>query len=80
MIMVFLFLKFIYFSESSVIAGVAKFVIHFENNNSERVLSDKSQFLLECYVHRCAGNDSNLLIVFYVQIMPDDFVMQLHRF
>ncbi|MDC6721046.1 hypothetical protein N6O07_23130, partial [Escherichia coli] len=26
-----------------------------------------------------AGNDSNLLIVFYVQIMPDDFVMQLHR-
>ncbi len=28
----------------------------------------------------CGGNDSNLLIVFYVQIMPDDFVMQLHRF
>ncbi|NLR54398.1 glycosyltransferase [Citrobacter freundii] len=28
----------------------------------------------------CFGNDSNLLIVFYVQIMPDDFVMQLHRF
>ena len=26
------------------------------------------------------GNDSNLLIVFYIQIMPDDFVMQLHRF
>ncbi|HFD0365997.1 TPA: EAL domain-containing protein, partial [Escherichia coli] len=26
------------------------------------------------------GNDSNLLILFYVQIMPDDFVMQLHRF
>ncbi len=26
------------------------------------------------------GNDSNLLTVFYVQIMPDDFVMQLHRF
>ncbi|CAM8550741.1 Transcriptional regulator FimZ [Escherichia coli] len=26
------------------------------------------------------GNDSNLLIVFYVQIMPDGFVMQLHRF
>ncbi|VDB02101.1 hypothetical protein BANRA_05435 [Klebsiella pneumoniae] len=25
------------------------------------------------------GNDSNLLIVFYVQIMPDDFA-QLHRF
>ena len=29
---------------------------------------------------RSQGNDSNLLIVFYVQIMPDDFVMQLHRF
>ena len=29
---------------------------------------------------REAGNDSNLMIVFYVQIMPDDLVMQLHRF
>ena len=29
---------------------------------------------------RILGNDSKLLIVFYVQIMPDDFVMQLHRF
>ncbi len=29
---------------------------------------------------RRAGSDSNLLIVFYVQIMPDDLVMQLHRF
>ena len=27
-----------------------------------------------------AGNGPNLLIVFYVQIMPDDFIMQLHRF
>ena len=31
-------------------------------------------------LRRLLGNDSNLLIVFYVQIMPDDFVMQLHRF
>ncbi|WP_250693525.1 FimD/PapC N-terminal domain-containing protein, partial [Escherichia coli] len=31
------------------------------------------------YFVSVAGNDSNLLIVFYVQIMPDDFVMQLHR-
>ncbi len=31
-------------------------------------------------VYYRAGNDSNLLIVFYVQIMPDDLVMQLHRF
>ncbi|MCW6443278.1 hypothetical protein MGS53_04255, partial [Klebsiella pneumoniae] len=30
-------------------------------------------------IYRHAGNDSNLLIVFYVQIVPDDFVMQLHR-
>ncbi len=29
---------------------------------------------------RLTGSDSNLLIVFYVQIMPDDLVMQLHRF
>ncbi|MDT1148708.1 hypothetical protein RNQ83_19875, partial [Escherichia coli] len=29
--------------------------------------------------HYPLGNDSNLLIVFYVQIMPDDLVMQLHR-
>ncbi len=31
-------------------------------------------------IEQMLGNDSNLLIVFYVQIMPDDFVMQLHRF
>ncbi|SYP94662.1 Uncharacterised protein [Klebsiella pneumoniae] len=31
-------------------------------------------------LYEILGNDSNLLIVFYVQIMPDDFVMQLHRF
>ena len=31
-------------------------------------------------ITKLVGNDSNLLIVFYVQIMPDDFVMQLHRF
>ncbi len=45
---------------------------------------------LLCFIHglraseicrlRISGNDSNLLIVFYVQIVPDDFVMQLHRF
>ncbi len=37
-------------------------------------------FLLLPEEYGPAGNDSNLLIVFYVQIMPDDFVMQLHRF
>ena len=40
--------------------------------------SDKKRFSYSSD-GRC-GNDSNLLIVFYVQIMPDDFVMQLHRF
>ncbi len=34
----------------------------------------------KCHAINEEGNDSNLLIVFYVQIMPDDFVMQLHRF
>ncbi len=32
------------------------------------------------FADKAGGNDSNLLIVFYVQIMPDDLVMQLHRF
>ena len=36
--------------------------------------------LVEYLLEHDPGNDSNLLIVFYVQIMPDDFVMQLHRF
>ncbi|QPS67813.1 Uncharacterized conserved protein [Enterobacter asburiae] len=40
----------------------------------------KSGYNLALKVTEYAGNDSNLLIVFYVQIMPDDFVMQLHRF
>ncbi len=44
-----------------------------------RVMLDKS-FIQQQITHRSFGNDSNLLIVFYVQIMPDDFVMQLHRF
>ncbi|VED50127.1 transporter [Escherichia coli] len=37
-------------------------------------------FLESVITTAIVGNDSNLLIVFYVQIMPDDFVMQLHRF
>ena len=36
--------------------------------------------LILLFLQAITGNDSNLLIVFYVQIMPDDFVMQLHRF
>ncbi len=50
---------------------------------------DPSKYIRQKYGHhgpgvdhnqQFDGNDSNLLIVFYVQIMPDDFVMQLHRF
>ncbi len=41
-------------------------------------IQDRNYRLL--YYSSGGGNDSNLLIVFYVQIMPDDFVMQLHRF
>ncbi|MGC9694254.1 dihydropyrimidine dehydrogenase, partial [Escherichia coli] len=44
--------------------------------------TDPGKFIRSIYFRNfkgAAGNDSNLLIVFYVQIMPDDFVMQLHR-
>ena len=45
------------------------------------VFQRDSQILTFCFLEKdIFGNDSNLLIVFYVQIMPDDFVMQLHRF
>ncbi|MEC4311799.1 hypothetical protein VR686_07210, partial [Escherichia coli] len=49
--------------------------------NSTGAATDKSYLSLnpDKYPnYRLLGNDSNLLIVFYVQIMPDDFVMQLH--
>ncbi len=39
-----------------------------------------NNYAADSYYNGDIGNDSNLLIVFYVQIMPDDFVMQLHRF
>ena len=64
-----------------------------ENNNDEvnglvqelKNLFNGKEGISTCIKHlleliKNAGNDSNLLIVFYVQIMPDDFVMQLHRF
>ncbi len=60
------------------------------NNNIELGLASAPMFFLATifyFIPFCliiaefvSGNDSNLLIVFYVQIMPDDFVMQLHRF
>ncbi|SQO90989.1 putative phosphatidate cytidylyltransferase [Escherichia coli] len=49
-------------------------------NNPVKFLEENLILNPQCYAHHDEGNDSNLLIVFYVQIMPDDFVMQLHRF
>ncbi|TNK05266.1 hypothetical protein CI669_019490 [Escherichia coli] len=49
----------------------------FHQNNDSFTLHFQQRLIL---THSKDGNDSNLLIVFYVQIMPDDFVMQLHRF
>ncbi len=57
-----------------VIVGVARYII--KGYSATGVLFVGGLLLLII----SAGNDSNLLIVFYVQIMPDDFVMQLHRF
>ncbi|CAM6949479.1 hypothetical protein ESCOMA044M4_14980 [Escherichia coli] len=45
-----------------------------------RVIYKSDQKSVNVRLENKGGNDSNLLIVFYVQIMPDDFVMQLHRF
>ena len=52
------------------------------NIKAKTVSSHKGNIKRKIKTHnkQVIGNDSNLLIVFYVQIMPDDFVMQLHRF
>ncbi|CDX09368.1 putative alpha-mannosidase [Shigella flexneri] len=47
-------------------------------NLEKQLMSNKSP--KQTLLNQFSGNDSNLLIVFYVQIMPDDLVMQLHRF
>ncbi len=49
------------------------------NENKQFAFFQRLAFPLRIFL-LILGNDSNLLIVFYVQIMPDDFVMQLHRF
>ncbi len=54
--------------------GMNNFARNAEGQDNTRNILDPKTFL------EFLGNDSNLLIVFYVQIMPDDFVMQLHRF
>ncbi|MFX3094514.1 hypothetical protein V6120_18740, partial [Klebsiella pneumoniae] len=48
--------------------------VNYQGRSDPRLLFSKVVF-----GYRLVGNDSNLLIVFYVQIMPDDLVMQLHR-
>ncbi len=63
-----------HFIAASVIVLTSSFLIF------ELVASDRAMSAYLRYIVQKAGNDSNLLIVFYVQIMPDDFVMQLHRF
>ena len=51
-----------------------------QGNDYEHRFALKGNVLFAIFYLGELGNDSNLLIVFYVQIMPDDFVMQLHRF
>ncbi|SQC85731.1 mannose-1-phosphate guanylyltransferase [Klebsiella pneumoniae] len=48
--------------------------------NPGKIPLDLIEIQSGAYLGEDDGNDSNLLIVFYVQIMPDDLVMQLHRF
>ncbi|MCK3043198.1 hypothetical protein MZG58_11300, partial [Escherichia coli] len=60
------------FSTSSLAAQSLRFGYETSQTDSQHIAAKKFNDLLQ-------GNDSNLLIVFYVQIMPDDFVMQLHR-
>ncbi|MDZ8769540.1 hypothetical protein SM914_03470, partial [Escherichia coli] len=53
-----------------------KNVLHLTSGGDDaakQVIPTASQCKIGTYVER--GNDSNLLIVFYVQIMPDDLVM-----
>ena len=70
--------------------NICSAVTSFLNNSSNKRVHDEKinsgNFCCSCILTykldliTTNGNDSNLLIVFYVQIMPDDFVMQLHRF
>lgn len=54
---------------------------HFWIEIGEFTLDYRLRMWVELYSGgKLSGNDSNLLIVFYVQIVPDNFVMQLHRF
>ncbi len=62
------------------VPGMPATLLNMSNNDIYKMVSgDKMDMKMNIF-QRLWGNDSNLLIVFYVQIMPDDFVMQLHRF
>ncbi|CAM4436338.1 hypothetical protein BGK49_23860 [Shigella sp. FC1544] len=68
-------------------AGASVVVSDINADAANHVVDEIQQLGGQAFACRCditseqeLGNDSNLLIVFYVQIMPDDFVMQLHRF
>ena len=52
---------------------------HLENGVFYVAESEQNKRLEDDLIER-SGNATNLLIVLYVQIMSDDFVMQLHRF
>ncbi|WKG72971.1 glycosyltransferase family 4 protein [Klebsiella pneumoniae] len=80
----------LFFSEQTIESIISQ-VNAFERNveifepencrlNSLRFSSLRFKNEMDNFINDKWGNDSNLLIVFYVQIMPDDFVMQLHRF
>ncbi len=72
--------------EEKFIFVVDKYITHHRDSVNNNIFYRKLYVLfagyhLKYFYSRAQyGNDSNLLIVFYVQIMPDDFVMQLHRF
>ncbi|MCQ7694285.1 hypothetical protein NA679_17760, partial [Salmonella sp. NW323] len=73
----------LYFLRSVMLLSIILTSVGCNNQKSKKLVLpvDSTQFTqLACYYKDInSGNDSNLLIVFYVQIMPDDFVMQLHR-
>ncbi|EGB54918.1 hypothetical protein ERGG_04221 [Escherichia coli H489] len=78
-----------WYTGTQIQPGVEKFIKDFNDAKKkgehayDMTLSYKNfdkGFFNSRFQMQMTGNDSNLLIVFYVQIMPDDFVMQLHRF
>ncbi|OKV67552.1 hypothetical protein AWP88_08105 [Escherichia coli] len=69
--------KFKIIIETGIAGGDFEDEFEVDNDATPDEIHDEAK---DIFFNYCNGNDSNLLIVFYVQIMPDDFVMQLHRF